>query len=220
MDFLIKLFSTDTIMATVFGYDLSYIEATATIFTLACIILAAHANIITFALGIISTTLYFIFFYQAHLYSSASLQIIFLGFNIYGYYQWTRPTKEQENENRQLKVSRYATDRYIVFAGIIAIGTIVWGYLMSNPPVFLESIAKEAQQPYLDAFILVASIVAQYMIAKKKIENWIIWIVVDIVATITYAKINAMFTSVLYGILILNAVYGLYLWAKMYKKNV
>jgi nicotinamide mononucleotide transporter len=206
-------------MVSVFGYPLSYLEAVTTVLTLACIIFAARANIATFALGIICTTLSFFFFYQARLYSSMALQVIFFSFNVYGYYQWTRPKKGKENEKNQLKVSRYKNNSYLLFAGIIVVGTLLWGLLVSNPPAFLANEFAEAQYPYVDAFILVASVVAQFMIAKKKIENWIIWIVVDIIATVLYAASGAVFMSILYGILIFNAVYGLYEWKKMYKYN-
>ena len=219
MDWLIDLFKIDTIMESVFGYKLSYLEAATTVLTLACIIFAARANTITFALGIICTTLSFILFYQAALYSSMALQVVFFGFNVYGYYQWTRPKAGEENEKNQLKVGRYKLKQYPLFIGIIAVGTFLWGYIMSNPPAFLYEEFKDAQFPYIDSFVLVASIVAQFMIAKKKIENWYIWIVVDIVATILYAASGVTFMAILYGVLILNAVYGYYEWRKMYNKN-
>ena len=219
MDFIINLFSIDNVMATVFGYKLSYLEAITTVLTLACIVFAARANIITFALGIICTTLSFIFFYQASLYSSMSLQAVFFGFNVYGYYQWTRPKKGDENKKNQLKVSRYTKDKYLLFGAIIVAGALLWGYVMSNPPAFLAGEFADAKFPYIDAFILVASIVAQFMIAKKKIENWYIWIFVDIIATILYAASGTVFMSILYGILIFNAMYGLSQWQKMYKKG-
>lgn len=219
MDWLINLFSIDTIMVTVFGYPLSWLEAATTVLTLACIIYAARANTATFALGVICTTLSFFFFYQAALYSSMALQVIFFSFNVYGYFKWTRPKTGEENDKNQLKVSRYTPDKYLWHALIIAVGTFAWGYVMSNPPAFLASEFANAKFPYIDAFILVASVVAQFMIAAKKIENWVIWIVVDIVATVLYAASGAVFMAILYGVLIINAMYGYYEWNKMYKEN-
>ena len=219
MEWLIDFFKIDTIMVTVFGYPLSYLEAAATVLTLACIIFAARANIATFTLGVLSTILYFLFFYQARLYSSMALQVIFLCFNIYGYYQWTRPKTGEENDKNQLKVGRYKANKYWLFAGIIVVGTIIWGLIMSHPPTALAIEFAEAKYPYIDAFILVASLVAQYMLAKKKIENWIIWIIVDVIATGLYAASGAIFTAILYGVLVFNAIYGLYEWKKMYKNN-
>ncbi len=207
-------------LVEVFGYDLSYLEATTVVLTLACILYAARANVLTFLLGVICTTLSFFFFYQKQLYSSMALQVIFFGFNVYGYYQWTRPKKGEENEKNQLRVSRYSGNIYWLFAAITIVGTLAWGLFMSNPPAFLANEFAEARYPYIDAFILVASVVAQFMIAKKKIENWYIWIAVDIIATILYAATGAVFMSILYGILILNAVYGLYEWRKMYKNHI
>lgn len=220
MDWLIDFFKMDTVMVTILGYPLSYIEAVTTVLTLACIILAARANILTFALGVISTSLSFILFYQAALYSSMALQVIFFSFNVYGYYKWTRPKTGEENDKNQLKVSRYSNkSTLLLFAAIIAAGTLLWGLFVSHPPAFLANEFADAKYPYVDAFILVASVVAQFMIAKKKIENWIIWIVVDIVSTVLYAASGVTFMAILYGILIVNAVYGLTEWIKMYQNN-
>jgi nicotinamide mononucleotide transporter len=206
-------------MINILGYQLSYLEMSATIVTLACIMLAAHGKIITFLLGIISTILYAIFFYRTRLYSSMALQAVFFAFNVYGYIQWAHPDESNKNANNQLKISYYNKNKYIVIALIIVLGTILWGVFMNNPPAFLSREFNEAQYPYIDAFILVASIVAQYMMAKKKIENWIIWIFIDIIATILYLISGAVFTSILYGILIFNAIYGFYQWRKMYANN-
>ena len=219
MDFIINLFSIDNVMATVFGLKISYFEAITAMLTLPCVILAARGKVISFVLGMICTTLFAIYFYQVSLYSSMLLQMVFFCFYVYGYYQWTHPKKDEENKKNQLKVSYCTRDKYLLFAAIIAVGTLLWGYVMSNPPAFLAAEFADAKFPYIDAFVLVSGIVAQFMLANKKIENWYIWIFADIIATALYVASNATFMAIMYGLLVFNAMYGLYMWRKMYKRG-
>lgn len=217
MEWFINFFSINNILVNVLGYSLSYLEAMGIITTLACIIYAARGKVTTFYFGLISTTLYFVFFYQAHLYSSMALQVVFFSFNVYGYLQWTRPKKGEEDERNELKISRYPVSKYLITVITIVVGTALWGFFMSNPPEILAKEFAEAKYPYIDAFILVASIAAQYLLSKKKLENWMIWITVDVVATGLYAASGATFTAILYAVLVGIASKGLYDWRKVYK---
>ena len=219
MDWLINLFSINNIFVNVFGYPLSYLEAVAVVACVAGIWLAAKGKVLNFFFGFISTSLYFVFFYQAHLYSSMALQLMFIAFNVYGYFQWTRPKQGQANADDELKVTATSGRAKLISVVVIVTGTLLWGYIMANPPAIIASEFADAKFPYIDSFVMVASIVAQYLLAKKKFENWIIWIVVDVVATGLYAASGATFTAILYAVLVLIASQGLYDWHKMYKNN-
>ena len=85
---------------------------------------------------------------------------------------------------------------------------MVWGYLMANN--------TNADFPYGDAFTTVASLVAQFLLARKKLENWIIWIVVDLVAIVIYSLKGLYLTTFLYGVYLLLSAKGLYDWRQSY----
>lgn len=214
------MFDSTNTMLTLWGYNLSYIEAVAVLSSLACIWLAAREKVINFAFGLLCTALYAVFFYQEHLYSSMALNLVFFCFNVYGYFLWTRPKKGEENENNELKVSRYTNRTRFIFLALIAVGAVGWGLAIVHLHEWLPSVFEQATRyPYIDSFVMVASIAAQYMMAKKKLENWAMWIIIDIVAVFLYGFAGYTFTAILYGVLVVIATKGLYDWQKSYNKE-
>lgn len=209
--------STNT-MLTLWGYNLSYIEAVAVLSSLACIWLAAKEKVVNFAFGALCTALYAVFFYQEHLYSSMTLNLAFFCFNIYGYFLWTRPKKENANENNELKVRRCTNRMRVALFTTIAAGTLGWGLAIVHLHEWLPTVFEQATRyPYVDSFVMVASIVAQLLMAQKRWENWALWIVIDIIAVFLYGFAGYTFTAILYAILVAIAVKGLYDWQKSYK---
>lgn len=215
-----NLFDSANTMVSLWGYNLSYIEAAAVLSSLACIWLAAKQKVINFAFGVVCTGLYAVFFYQERLYSSMMLNIAFFCFNIYGYFLWTRPKKGEENENNELKVRRCSNHMRIILLSIAAIGTIVWGLGIVHLHEWIPTVFEQATRfPYVDSFVMVASIIAQLLMAQKRWENWVLWIVIDVIATLLYASAGYTFTAILYAALVVIAVKGLYDWQKSYKKR-
>ena len=191
-------------------------EALAVLLTFACIVYAVREKVLTFPLGMIGTAMYFCIFYMQQVYSSMLLQVMFFAFNAYGLYKWTHPSDNAPvNANRQLAVSVCTRkQRLICLAAIIAI-LFGWGYVSSNLHVWLPSLFTEpAKYAYIDAFILSASLVAQYLMAIKKLENWILWFAVDVVATPFYIITVGWFTGCLYFVFIFTAVTGFVQWRK------
>jgi len=216
---MLDFFDSANTMLTIWEYKLSYIEVVAVIASLACIWLAAKEKIVNFAFGLVCTGLYAVFFYQEHLYSSMTLNIVFFGFNIYGYFLWTRPRKGKQNENNELKVSQCSNRIRTILLAIIALGTVGWGLAIIHLHEWMPTVFEQATRyPYADSFVMVASIAAQLLMAQKKWENWLLWVVIDIAATVLYAFAGYTFTAILYAALVAIAVKGLYDWQKSYKK--
>ncbi len=217
---MLDFFDSTNTMVSLWGYNLSYIEAVAVLSSLACIWLAAKEKVLNFAFGLVCTGLYAAFFYQEHLYSSMTLNIVFFCFNIYGYFLWTRPKKGEENENNELKVRRCSKQMRAILLGIITIGTIVWGLGIVHLHEWMPAVFEQATRfPFVDSFVMVASIVAQLLMAQKRWENWVLWIIIDIVAVFLYAFAGYTFTAILYAALVVIAIKGLYDWQKSYKNE-
>lgn len=207
----------DIILVEIGGYQLSWLEACAVCTSFLCILFAIKEKIATFPFGILSTSLYFFVFYQFHLYSSMLLQLPFFGFNCYGYYKWTHPDNDKK-KNGQLKVTVCTQRQRWLYGLLIAVGTLLWGTVSSKLNVWWPVLFSEpAQYAYADAFLLVVSLAAQYMVAIKKLENWILWLVVNVVATILYVATEAWFTAALYAVLIGSAIAGWVEWQKSYR---
>lgn len=207
-----SFFSVDNIAFTILGYPMSYVEFFGTILYLWSVWLIAKRNKLTWAIGIVSVLLFMILFYQIRLYSDTVEQVYYLGASIYGWWVWNKSPKE----NGQITDVRYSTSKslilWAILTGIISIG---FGILMGRVHIFLPIIFPEAASfPYLDALTTIMSFSAMWLMAQKKTESWIYWIIVDVIGIWLYFVKDVKFISLLYVILLIMAVNGLRMWSK------
>jgi nicotinamide mononucleotide transporter len=182
------------IVFTAWGYEVSVLELSAALTSLLAVILGTTGKRITWPWWAFSSALYGVFFYQVDLFASATLQVLFIAAAIYGWFGWA-PTGA---------VPGYTSARN---RRIIAVGTILSVAVLS--PI-LSDIGAAAT--WTDAFVLIGSLVAQMMLIYEKYETWIVWIVVDVVATTQYLLLGYWFTALLYAIFTAVAVYGWKRW--------
>jgi|WetSurMetagenome_2_1015567.scaffolds.fasta_scaffold32703_3 nicotinamide mononucleotide transporter len=210
--------SVDNIALNILGYQLSYIELFGTLLYLWSVWLISKRNILTWPIGILSVLLYMVLFYQIHLYSDTFEQIYYLGASIFGWWVWNKSPKE----NGKIMDVKYSTYKSIVFWVIItAVISIVTGYFMSNIHNILPVIFPEpASFPYLDAATTIMSFTAMWLMARKRIESWIYWIIVDVIGIWLYFIKEVKFISLLYIILLIMAVNGLLGWSKVNRKQI
>ena len=179
---------------TAWGYEVSILEFIAATTSLVGVYLGTTGKRITWPWWVLSSSLYGVFFYQVDLFASAMLQIVFIGAAIYGWFGWA-PTGAVPGTISTRNRLR------------IAIGTIVSVAVLS--PV-LANIGAAAT--WTDAFILIASLVAQLMMIYEKYETWILWLIVNVVATIQYLSLGYWFTAVVYAIFAVVAIIGWKRW--------
>ena len=183
-----------TILFTAWGYDVSILEFVAAIVSFVGVWLGTTGKRITWPWWALSSALYGIFYYQAEFFASSLLQIAFVVAEAFGWFGWA-PTGAVPGtlsvRNRQY----------------IAIGTIISVSVLSP---LLSNIGAAAT--WTDAFILVASLTAQVLMIYEKFEAWIIWIIVNVTATIQFSILEYWFTSVLYAVFTIVAVIGLKRW--------
>ena len=206
-------FETTNIALTVAGYPISYVELMGTLFGLVSVYFATKANILTWATGVVNEVFLFILFFQVQLYADMFLQVYFFIVTLYGWYNWNTRTVEN-------KISVTGTKCRIMLALCIISGTLAAGFLFSNIHLLLPQYFKiKASYPFTDSFVMVLSIMATALLAKKKIENWYLWIVADLVSVILYWKKDVYFLSTEYFIFLGLASYGLYHWKKMLRHD-
>lgn len=214
MDF----FDIKNIFFSPFGYPLSYLEFFGTVTGIIAVWLSARANVWSWPLGIVNVSLSFFLFYQVQLYPDMFLQIFFFVTNLIGWWRWLNPRKGEENKKEELKVSWMDPQQLILITGIGIVGTIAFGLFASRLHDFFPMVfTKPSASPFVDSFITVMSIVATYYMIQKKIECWILWIVIDIVATVLYFVRDIKFYSFLYLVLTILAAFGFYHWRKEYR---
>jgi nicotinamide mononucleotide transporter len=180
---------------------MSYIEIVASAFGLACVWFTVKQNVWCWPTGLIQVILYIWIFYNSHLYSDMLLQIVFVFISIYGWYHWIHGNRETS----VLEVTK--TGNEIVIWMIIGLaGTFMLGFLMGY--------YTNAALPYPDSFITVASLIAQWLMARKKLESWWFWIMVDVVGIGVYFFKELYFTTGLYSVFLVMAVMGYIDWKR------
>ncbi|HEY4322712.1 MAG TPA: nicotinamide riboside transporter PnuC [Mucilaginibacter sp.] len=171
-----------------------------------CVYLAAKQNIWNWPVGIVSVVAYTVVFFKSQLYGDAGLQIYFLGTGIYGWYFWLHKKEQQEKPVTSLNAKEYI---------LVIIATIILSLLLG---LFLEKFTP-TNVPYIDGFCTAVSFVAQILMTRKVLQNWTLWIFVDICYVPLYIYKNLYVTAILYIILLVLASLGHIDWKKEYRKT-
>lgn len=225
MDF----FSTQNILVHIpigaGGYDLSWIEAVGTVAGLLCIWLASLERIVNYFFGLVNVTLFAIIFFQIQLYASLLLQLFFFAANIYGWYAWSRQTTQHEAE---LQIRWLPKPKAIgwLAACVVAIGLMtvyidpVFAFLTRVAVNVMQFFGLNVTQPTLqpDAFpfwdscMMVLSIVAMVLMTRKYVENWLLWVIINVISVVIFALQGVYAMSLEYLILTFIALNGSRMW--------
>lgn len=181
---------------------MTLIEGVAVVFGLMCVWLTVRQNIWCWPTGLVQVSLYIFIFYEVKLYSDLMLHFVYIGLQIYGWYHWLHGGKNRAN----LPVSELGSRSRLAWSLIAIAGTGGWGYLMAT--------YTDAAVPYGDAFTTIASLIAQWLMARKRLESWLFWIVVDVVAIGIYWHKSLYLTSGLYAVFLVLATIGWLEWRR------
>ncbi|WP_275297265.1 nicotinamide riboside transporter PnuC [Shewanella electrica] len=213
------------------GYAMSWIEAVATVFGLLCIWLASQEKTINYPFGLINVTLFAVIFFQIQLYGLLLLQLFFFCANVYGWYAWTHPSAA----GKPLQV-RWLSRRQllvIVALALVGIGLLalyidpVFATLATCSVDLLNLLGANLDMPQLqpdefplwDAMITVLSLIAQVLMTRKFVENWMLWVLVNIVSVGVYAAQGVYAMAIEYAILTFIAANGTREWIATAKAN-
>jgi nicotinamide mononucleotide transporter len=188
-------------------HQTSWAEIIGVITGLLCVALAAMNNIWNWPIAIVSVGIYIFIFFDSHLYADMGLQVYFMGMNIYGWYFWSRKSASETKTPVML-----ITKKEIILSVIaIIVFTFFLGTVLKYTP---------ASYPYIDSFCTACSLVAQVFLARKVLENWLIWIFVDIIYVGVYIFKHLDLTAGMYAIYVVIALLGYIDWKKDYKKQL
>ncbi len=211
------LFDIDSVFFTVLTYKMSYIEFFGTIFGLTSTFLAIKANIHTWTTGIVNVLIFFGLYFQIQLYSDMLLQMFFLVMFSYGWWNWTIKGRDNNNDKH---ISLLSNMRRFIWITSILIATLALGFFMSNIHIyFSDTFSVAAAFPYADALTTTLSIAATILMTQKRIESWVLWIAVDILAPILYFYKGILFISMEYVVFLVMAILGLISWVNYYNIN-
>jgi len=218
MNAILNLLSVNNTFFTIFNYQMSYVEFFGTILNIATVWLLVKKNILNWPIGIVAVILFGALFYQLNLYADLFEQGFYLVTGFWGWYAWTKAAKKREAKEEKIVVERNSTRGNMLWLGGIAVFTIIGTWAMSNIHLWLPSLFPEpASLPALDVLTTVMSFAAQILLVFKKFENWILWVIVDVIAIGLYWYKGVPFVSLLYVIFLVLASKGLISWYKALK---
>jgi nicotinamide mononucleotide transporter len=180
----------------------NWIEWIAAIAGAASVYLSARENIWSWPTAIVNVGLYTFVFFETGLYSDMGLQVVYLVLSVYGWYEWLHGGAHRS----RLHVSRATPHAWIVSVSIAIVFWIAWGRYVST--------FRGVSLPYLDAGLASLSLVAQWMMTRKILENWVLWIIADIVYVPMYVYKNLYVTAALYAVFLVLAILGLVEWRR------
>lgn len=165
------------------------------------------ASIFLWLASIIMPAIYVFVYYQAGLYADFGIQIYYIIAAIYGGCFWIWGKQKKHTKNSELPIIHTLVSYYLplclTFAGTFA--GIAW--ILIN---FTNS-----DVPWLDSFTTALSIIGMWMLARKHVEQWLVWIAVDVVCCGLYIYKALYFTAALYGLYAIIAIFGYYKWKKL-----
>ncbi|NMB70707.1 MAG: nicotinamide mononucleotide transporter [Bacteroidales bacterium] len=175
---------------------------------LAYLFFAVRQSILLWALGILSAVFFIVVFFRAEVYGNMVLQTYYLVMSIYGWIHWAKGTKRTSEHSPKgpLPVTRLS-----LRPGAIALLVSLLAFL---PVYFLLRDIVHSPVPFLDAVTSVLSMTATWMLARKIIENWLVWIAVDAVSSFMYYSRELYFTAFLYAVYATVAILGFLAWKK------
>jgi nicotinamide mononucleotide transporter len=181
------------------GFTTTPLELLGFVLSVATVVLTILRNHWGWLFAIVSSATYGVVFFDARLYGDAGLQGVFIAASVWGWWQWLRGAA-----GRPLPVTRLAGAGWAWSLAGWALGFLALS-------AFLKAYT-DTDVPHMDGFLTAGSLLGQLLTAKKKIENWLTWIVVDVLYVGLYVYKGLHLTAILYAVFVVLAVLGLRAW--------
>ena len=182
-------------------------EVLASLLGIAYVILAARESQWCWPFAFVSTLIYTVLFWEGQLPMQAIMNFYYMAMAIYGYLLWRRHGTQED----ELPITSWSLSQQSIFIGVGSLLTLGLGQYLIQ--------IDYANNPFLDAGVMVFSIMNTFLMVKKVLQNWLYWIVIDAAAIVLYAQNGYYATIVMYCIYLILAVIGLITWQKLYRQS-
>jgi len=194
------------------NYSVSFVEIIGTVTGLLSVYFGTKNHNAVWYFGFVNVVCFGMIFFQIALYSDMLLQIFYFFATAYGLWLWVQKSESKENEINTLSSAEYK-NWVLLFGGIF-----LFFYLFSKTLPLLLPISP-ASFLHFDAVLSSASVVATLLMAKRKIETWILWIVIDFVSIGLYVQKGVHLIAIEFALFGLLAIIGFYRWRKIYSTS-
>lgn len=186
----------------VLGFSTTPLELISFALAVATVLLNIRQNHWAWLFSIASSATYAVVFFGARLYGDSGLQLVFIGASVWGWWQWLRGTGDD-----RLVVTRLGRAGW-------AWALLGWGAAYLVLSWFLQTYTN-TDVPHIDGFLTAGSLVGQFLLARKKVENWHVWLAVDVLYVGLYIYKDLHVTAVLYAVFVILAARGLRAWSNL-----
>lgn len=176
-------------------------EAFAAALGLAYLLLAVRRSLLCWLCAFVSTAIYLVLFARASLYMQSALQVFYLVMAVVGFMEWRRGRSDEG----EVLIRRWTAKQHLLAAAAVLAATAVNGWLLRS---------TDAAAPYVDSFVTWGSVITTWMVARRVIENWLYWIIVDAIAAWLYFSQGLLVTSLLFVIYLGIVVRGYFVWRR------
>jgi nicotinamide mononucleotide transporter len=177
-------------------------ELSAVVLALAYLVLAIREHIACWLAAILSTCIYIMLMFRAHLYMESALQVFYVAMAVYGWYSWAHG----ERPGQELQVSSWPPGRHVLPLLLILVAALASGTLLTA--------YTNASKPYLDSMVTWAAIFSTWMVARKIIQNWHYWFIIDSISVYLYVSRGLYLTALLFVVYLVLIVIGWRQWRK------
>ena len=184
-----------------------WLDITTTVLGLAYILLEYKASVWMWVVGFFMQVLGIVLYYQKGLYADCGMEFYYLAMTVYGFIAWTR----HQQKKQELPIRHFPKRMALIW---VLLGLVIWAAIY-----FLLSRFTNSTVPVADAFTTAFSIVGIWALARKYLEQWFVWIVVDVVTCALYFYKDIPFKASLYAIYVVIAVLGYYKWKSLMKSE-
>jgi nicotinamide mononucleotide transporter len=198
-----------TVLAT--AQSMSLLEVTAVVFAMAYLLLAVRENVLCWLFAFLSTAIYTVLFWDVSLLMESALNVYYMAMAVYGWYQWTRGGTNGDELPHALAVRSMSGSQHVWVIAAIVVLSAVSGYLLGEH--------STAAWPYVDSFTTWASVITTYLVARKYLQNWLYWIIIDAVSVPLYIDRGLNLTALLFVAYVVIAVIGYFKWRDHFRNN-
>ena len=202
----------DAVLFTLGGRPVLLIDFLCSVLGLCCVFLAGRNSKYNFWVGYLYTAALFLLFLHRNLYASLLLQPVSLVINIVGHYRWTHPAEHERSADNQLKVSMLSMPQRLLSLAGVLLTAALWGWL-------LDRLFPADPHPYLDSCVTVLILLAQFLSAQKKWDCWLAWLLVNLTQIVLHLSVGNVLMSGVSALYLLNGLWSLATWMKLYKKD-
>ncbi len=182
-----------------------FLEIGAVFLAVAYLLLAVRRDIRCWIAGIMSSSIYFILMFTANLYMESILQIFYIFMGVYGFNQW----KSDIANTEEISIITWNLKTHLIVLGIIFISSYFAGYILDT--------YTDAKLPFLDSLTTFGALFATYMVAKKILENWIYWFLIDSVSIYLFIERELYLTSILFCLYLIIIIFGFRSWLAVFR---